>query len=160
LSLSVNISNLRLIFSVCSFASQDSVVGVEARLHAGRSGVRITKGARDLSSPNCPPRLEAHPAFIQWAPSFLLGGGGLSGRDVILTTRLHLARSLRIGGGVPLLFSHAFMALTGTTLYVPVNFRINSVVNSVCVYHVLECSISRDLSTTTFMYLVLGIKSY
>ena len=67
---------MHFIFSVCSFASLDSVVGVEARLHAGRSGVRITIGARDLSSPNCLSQLEAHPAFIQWVPRFLLGGGG------------------------------------------------------------------------------------
>jgi hypothetical protein len=127
--LSVNMSNLREVLWVRSFASRDSVVGVETRLPAGRSGVRITIGARGLSSPNRPPRV--------WGPPNLSFSGyqdyfwALGGRGVILITHLHLARRIRISGGVPLLLMHAFIALTGTTAHVSFNFRINAVV-SVC----------------------------
>lgn len=114
--LSVNVSNLRVVFSVRSFTSRDSVVGVETMLHAGRSEVRIAIGATR----------EAHPAFHSLGTKVLFGG--LSGRGVILTTNLHLARRLRISGGVPVLLWHAFVVLTGTTSHVPFNFRINAVV--------------------------------
>jgi hypothetical protein len=122
----VNMSNLCDVFSVRSFASRNCVVGVETRLPAGRSGVRITIGARDLSFANRPPRHLGPPnlSFSGCQDSFW----ELSGRGVILTTHLYLARRIRVSGGVPLLLMHAFIALTGTIAHVPFNFLINAVV--------------------------------
>jgi hypothetical protein len=129
-------------------------VGVETRLHAGRSGVRITIGARDLSSPNRPPGFETHPAFIQWVPRFFLGVTR-PGRDVDHSPPSSAEFKDRWRCASALLA--CLYGVDRDNCIRPFSFRSNAVVSSVCVYHVLECSVSRNVSTTTFMYLVLGI---
>ena len=90
-----------------------SVVGVATGLRAGRSGCRVLVGARGfLLSKTSGLSLKPTQLPIQWVP-------GLWGQGVKLTTHLPLMLRLTMSGAIHLFPLYAFMAWTGTTLYLP-----------------------------------------
>ena len=81
---------------------RDNVVGIVARLWAGRSGIRFWAGERDFSVlQNAQTGFGAHPI------SYLMGTDvlfwGLNGQGLKLTTHLHLVLSVTMSGGALLL---------------------------------------------------------
>jgi len=79
--------------------SRSRVVGTVTRPQAGRSGVRILKGARDLQKR--PDHLWRWPSllFNRYRGSF----PGIGGQCLRLTTHVHLVPRLRMSGAIPLL---------------------------------------------------------
>jgi hypothetical protein len=82
------------------------------------------RGKRFFSFPKCPDCL--------WGPLSLLLNGNKgffterqSGQGVKLTNHLHLVPRLRMRGTIPELPPHAFMAVTGTTLSLPLILLIS-----------------------------------
>jgi hypothetical protein len=86
------------------------VVSVVTVLLAGRSGVRITVGARE-SSPNCPHRNWVKPVSYSLRTGVLFQGLKRPGPEV----DLHLAAGLRMSGALHIFPLYVFMARPGTT---------------------------------------------
>jgi len=89
---------------------------VPTRLRAGRCGVRIPAGARDLSllvmlQTGCGPTSLP----FQWVQRFF--SGMWSGQIFISITHLHLVLSLKISVDVPPLSQYVFVVWTRTNLH-------------------------------------------
>jgi hypothetical protein len=90
--------------------------GIETKLRAGRTGVRIPAGTRDLSLlQNVYTCSGAHLACYSVGTGVIYWGK--RGRCMKLTTHLDLAPKFIMSGDIPLLRLYVLMALTGTTLF-------------------------------------------
>jgi hypothetical protein len=106
-----------LVFWFCTALKErswSSVVGIVARLWAGRSGILILVWARDFSLfQNVQTSCVTHTAsYSVNTVVHFLGGGDWLVCEMELTTYLHLVLHLRMTGIVSLLSLYTFMAWT------------------------------------------------
>jgi len=105
-----------------------TTVGIATILRTGRSGVQNQAGTIDFSLlQNVHSVSGAHPT--SYSTSTGVVSRGLSDRDVMLTTHLHLASKLRMSGAISLHPLCAFTACSGTIThcYLPYIARIAAV---------------------------------